>query len=841
MIFRAIRRTVDGRVGIAILGVLVVASFVVAPFSSDPNVSDFSLAPAADGGPPGPSWQHLLGVDPLYRDVLARLLAGGRVSILIALVATAIAGSVGVAVGVASASARKLGAAWADSLSMRVVDVLLAFPFLLLVTLVGVLVHRTDTLTIVLVLGFTGWTGVARVIRARAAEVLEQDFVLAARAMGAGPVRVAVGHVLPNVTTTAIALGASLAGSMILAEAVLSYLTVGLGPPDASWGRMLHEAESFVVIRPALVALPAACILLAMLGLHRLGEALRTVTDARLAIPSWTRSIPFPLDVALVSGALLLVVALPRAELAPPAPTETVAEPTPGGTLRLATAYSARTIEPALANDEIGVVVGRLVFDRLIGLDESGAFVPHLARSMEWSDGGRTLRLELRKGVLFHDGAPLTSADVKRSIERALAPDVASPSASLYSSIMGMAEYRAGTARHVAGIETDGELGVVVRLVEPNATLPALLSMPFVSPVCPSSAPRPKDSDDASVCGAGPFTVEAFEPEGRVLLGRNPHYYLEGLPYLDGIEILFRVRPQVQRFRFERGELDLVRELTSSDAALLRTDDRYAPLLHVVKNLRTSAIFMNTERPPFDNAALRRAVAFAIDPTVLARLRPDVVPIEHVVPPGVPGRADDAPRRTHDVAAALEAMAEAGFAYDPATDRGGYPDPIEYIVIPSSFEQTAAEIYQQQLARVGIRIDIRLVASTSYYSLAQRRGQTTMGWAGWQADYPDPLTFFTPNLDGSAIGDVSQNYAFFADTRLDALIEAARTETDPELRKKIFAEAEGIVHEAAPWVPTLSPATLEVRQPWLFGYEPTALTSMDFTRTYLAPANRGAR
>lgn len=828
-------RARDIRIGGGIVGVLVLASFVVAPLLGDANLSDFELAPSADGGPPGASARHWLGVDSLYRDELARLLAGGRISLVIAFTATLVACTIGLAVGVAAATLRKRGARWADALLMRFVDVLLAFPFLLLVTLVGVLVEETDATTLVLVLGLTGWTGVARVVRARALVVLEHDFVLASQAFGGSTFWIGARHVLPNVRSTVLALGASLAGSMILAEAVLSYLTVGLGPPDASWGRMLHESESFIVVRPALVALPAAFILVAMLGFHRLGEALSARTETAAARGAWLGRIAFPLDVALVFVGLAVVVALPRAALAPPA--QGFAEPPAprrGGTLHLATAYSARTIEPALASDEMGVAIARLVCDRLVGLDDHGAFVPHLATAMEWSDGGKSLRLTLRRGVRFQDGATMTAADVKRSIERALGPNVPSPSASLFAGLTGFEDYRSGKTAHLAGIETDGDLSVIFRLDEPNATLPSLLSMPFVAPVCPSTPADPDATNGAAVCGAGPFRVASFEGETKVSLARHEGFYLEGLPYLDGVDILFRVRPQVQRYRFERGELDLVRELTSSDAALFRADPRYEGRLHLVKNLRTSAIFMNTERPPFDNVALRRAVAFAVDPSVLSRLRPDVVPIDTVVPPGVPGRPATSPTRRYDVTAALEAMREAGYPYDPETGEGGYPDPIDYMVIPTSFEQSAAEIYQQQLERIGVRLRLVLVGSTTYYAIAQQRGRATMGWAGWQADFPDPLTFFTPNLDGEAIGPVSQNYAFFSNAELDRLIDRARRETNAEVRKQIFAEAEGIVHELAPWVPTTSPATLEVRQPWLQGYEPTALTSLDFTRTFLA-------
>jgi len=825
-------KNADGRVGLAIVLTFAVLATLLGPLLPPPNESDFSLPDMPDGGPATASMKHWLGTDALFRDELARLVAGARVSLGIAVLASAVATAVGVAVGVGAAAARKEASIF-DQIAMRIVDVLLAFPFLLLVTAVGVLVGRTDVPTMILVLGLTGFPGLARIVRAKALVVLELDFVAASRALGASRLRIAYRHVLPNVMPTAIALCTSLVGSMILAEAVLGYLTVGLPPPDASWGRMLHESEGLIVLRPLLIAAPAACILLATLGFHRLGEALTQLGSAQAKPIS--RRIPFPLDIALVAAGLSLLLALPRAELVAPPPG--FAEPPPparGGTLRLATAYSIHTLDPALAADEGASVVARLVFGRLVDLDEHGRFVPGLTTEMAWSDAGRTLRLSLRPGVRFQDGSPLNAAALKRTFERSLGPGVASPGAHNYADIVGYEAYRNGKATELAGVTTEGQLTLVVRLNQPNGVLPSLLSLAFVAPVCPSTPMDTQATQDTELCGAGPFRVARFDPERGLELVRSELYFEPELPYLDGIQMLFNIRPQAQRYRFERGELDLVRELLSSDAALFRADPRYRAHMNLVENMRVSAIFMNTEKPPFDNVALRRAVSFAVDPSVLTRLRPDVVALDRVVPAGVPGRPDDVRGRHHDLGLALEAMAEAGFAFDPISKRGGYPHEIDYVTVPDSFEQVAAEIYQQQLARVGIRIRLRLLTNAAYSAETQRRGRTTMGWAGWQADYPDPITFFDPNLVSSSIGDVTQNYAAFQNAALDACIDKARRETDPTARAALLREAEQIVIREAPWVPTTSPRTVEVRAPWLFGYEPNAVSSMDFTRTYLA-------
>src|SRR5690606_16116151 len=150
---------------------------------------------------------------------------------------------------------------------------------------------------IVLVLGATGWAGIARLARARTLGVAGEDYVLAARALGASSLRVVGRHVLPALAPTLLVIGSHAAGQMILAEAVLSYLTVGVEPPHPSWGRMLHEAESYLTVAPWLLAAPGLAILLAVLGFTRVGDGLRDALDVRLARPAPHR-FRFLVDVA---------------------------------------------------------------------------------------------------------------------------------------------------------------------------------------------------------------------------------------------------------------------------------------------------------------------------------------------------------------------------------------------------------------------------------------------------------------------------------------------------------------------------------------------------------------
>jgi len=168
-----------------------------------------------------------------------------------------------------------------DDVAMRVVDVLLAFPFLLLVMALGAAVDRTSEATIFLVLGLTAWTGTARVIRGKTLQIRELEFVTASRALGQPTASILVLHILPNVVGVAIVLATNSVAGMIVAEAALSFLGMSLPPPAASWGRMLDDGRPYYSVAPWLLIAPAVAILVAVLGFNLLGEGLRDAFDPK--------------------------------------------------------------------------------------------------------------------------------------------------------------------------------------------------------------------------------------------------------------------------------------------------------------------------------------------------------------------------------------------------------------------------------------------------------------------------------------------------------------------------------------------------------------------------------
>lgn len=226
---------------------------------------------------PGGSARNPLGTDTLGRDVASRLLYGARVSLVVGFSAVAIAGVLGVLLGLVSGYVR----GWPDDLVMRLGDVQLAFPVLVLAVAV-LAVLGAGLLNVVLVLGVTGWITYARIVRGEALSLREREFVEAARALGAGDAYIVARHVLPNVLPAVTVVATFSVARTIIAEASLSFLGLGIPAPEPSWGAMLDEGRNYITTGWWLALFPGAAILVLVLGINLVGDWLRDVLDPRL-------------------------------------------------------------------------------------------------------------------------------------------------------------------------------------------------------------------------------------------------------------------------------------------------------------------------------------------------------------------------------------------------------------------------------------------------------------------------------------------------------------------------------------------------------------------------------
>lgn len=224
-----------------------------------------------------PNRQHLLGTDQVGRDVLTRLLYGGRVSLVVGVAAVAISIIVGILVGAIGG----FFGGWADSIAMRFTDAMLSVPtfFLLLLILT---IFGGSTVTVTLVIGLTSWMTIARVVRGEILRYGDAEFVLAARSIGASAWRILFLHVLPH-TVSAVIVSASLGvANAILTESALSYLGLGVQPPTSTWGNMLHESQQFMYNAPLLSVYPGLAIFATVLAYNFFGDGLRDAFDPRL-------------------------------------------------------------------------------------------------------------------------------------------------------------------------------------------------------------------------------------------------------------------------------------------------------------------------------------------------------------------------------------------------------------------------------------------------------------------------------------------------------------------------------------------------------------------------------
>ncbi len=809
--FRANRAAVLGLAIVLLLALFTCLGPLLIPYA--PNTSDFTLPRSVIGGPPSPSFTHPLGADPLFRDVLARLAAGARLSLGIALSATMVALVLGTMVGVVSAFCEGTRWRFVDASLLWLLDLALAVPYLLLVTALGVWVDQAGAGTIALILGLTSWVGTARLVRARTLVLKQLDYVLAAKALGVSTLGLVRRHVLYGLRGTLLVLGSQAVGQLVLAESVLGYLTVGVGPPAASWGRMLQEAEHFLGAQPLLVGAPAMAIVLTVFGFTRVADGL---ADALAERPVLARS-RFPADVFVLGALLAVLVGFSGVA---PLDAPLAKNPHRKGRLKLATSTTLGSLDPALIGDEAGLAVDELIHARLLGRNERGELQGELVERFFIERDGTRVRLVLRPGLTFHDGSTLRSADVKRTLERTLHPDTPCPSASEFAAIVGFDDYRKRRSRHLAGVLVDGELEVTIDLNVADAAFASLLGLGFAAPVCDTGLDHAEPGAPPP-CGAGPFRLVRHDDE-HVELARFERYHVPGFPKLDEVEWLLGVPFRTQLFQFEHGELDVLTELSGIDSQRFTADARWAATRRWADRNAVDGIFLNTARPPFDNRHLRRAVAFAIEPSALARLRESVAIQDRLLPAGIP-RPVEAPHRTYDLTLALDEMRLAGFAYDPSTGLGGYPEPIDYVTVPASLEQSVAEVYQQQLARIGLQLRIKPLGFASFLAAIGTRGSCAMGSRGWHPDFPDPAAVLDPTLTTAAISSTgSQNVSFFANAEFDTLARAARREPSMARRMELYEKLEGIIREEAPWIPTHSSRALVVWQPYVHDLATTA-------------------
>lgn len=277
LVWRRFRKHPGAIVGAIVLTIIILSTLLVPLSPYDPEISDLKnkLQP--------PSWQHPFGTDALGRDMLTRILYGGRISLLVGLMVVTITLSIGVPVG---AIAGYFGG-WIDNLLMRIIDATLALPSLLVLILLGAIlrevkvefIEKNTVITIAVALGLLSWMTVARLVRAIFLALRDMEYVQAARALGASNGRIILQEILPNGVGPIIVESTLGIGWAIMEESGLSFLGFGIRPPTPSWGNLLSNAQEHLTQQPWLAIFPGLMIFFTIISVNYIGDGLRDALD----------------------------------------------------------------------------------------------------------------------------------------------------------------------------------------------------------------------------------------------------------------------------------------------------------------------------------------------------------------------------------------------------------------------------------------------------------------------------------------------------------------------------------------------------------------------------------
>jgi peptide/nickel transport system permease protein len=266
--FRRNRLAMVGLVFLILLGLVALFAPLIAPYSITERGTDFRQGPSVD---------HWFGTDDIGRDVFSRVIYGARVSLRIGFAATTISLVIGLLLGAVAGFFGGIS----DTLISRLIDVFLAIPYIVLAVAIASVLGRSENATI-LVLGLTGWLAMARIVRSSFLSLKRLEYVEAATALGFSKARIMSRHILPNALQPIIVYGTIAVGSVILAEAALSFLNVGPQPPTPAWGLMVADGKGALTSAPHLLFFPGAAIFLTVLAFVFVGDGLRDALDPKL-------------------------------------------------------------------------------------------------------------------------------------------------------------------------------------------------------------------------------------------------------------------------------------------------------------------------------------------------------------------------------------------------------------------------------------------------------------------------------------------------------------------------------------------------------------------------------
>jgi len=426
--------------------------------------------------------------------------------------------------------------------------------------------------------------------------------------------------------------------------------------------------------------------------------------------------------------------------------------------------------------------------------------IPGLARSMpRVGDGGRTYTLFLRKGLRYSDGEAVLASDFRHSVERLLVMN--SGGSPLFKDIVGAERFARTKKGGIAGISTDDASGrIVIHLREPSGTFLYALATLYAAPL-PADTPE-EDLSANPPPATGPYEIAASRPGSSWEYRRNPYWFrtdgrlMPQLPagHFARIEMHVLSNPETEVSQVENGEADWMVSPPPADR-LAELRRRFGGTRLVLSTeINEFYFWMNTTLAPFDDVRVRRAVDYAIDPAALDRIYGGTLaPLQQVLPAAMPGHRTIHPY-PHDMAKAKALIAAA--------------DPVERDVTvwtdsyPANLQ--AGEYYEGVLRELGFHPTLKVLSDTNYFTVIgdQTTPDLDTGWGNWLLEYPQPNSFFEPQLTRAGIRATNTtNWARFVDPDLEAELARLRREPLGPSQEAVYAELDRRAMERAPWAP----------------------------------------
>jgi ABC-type transport system substrate-binding protein len=449
-----------------------------------------------------------------------------------------------------------------------------------------------------------------------------------------------------------------------------------------------------------------------------------------------------------------------------------------------------RTSDPHSAYETETWPTASLFYVGLVKQDIEGNATPGLAESWTVSDDGLVYTFTLREGLKFSNGRDLTTEDVKYSFERILDPETAAPTSFFFDVIVGGTEKLNGEADEVSGIRIIDDLNIEFTLTRPEWTMMKRFALP-PGFIIAREGVEAAENFHFEPLGAGPFVLDSWEPGVRITGSRNPNYYEEGKPYVDGFTMELAIEPSVGILRMEAGEADVALDFVpSADYPRLVADPVLSErLLPLAAFPNIDRILLNNNLEPFTDIRVRRALSMAIDRERLVQLSNGrAVAAAGPIPPNVPGNNADLVPQAYDPDGARALLAEAGFPDGFATEMVTNTDPQAVGI---------AQAVINDWADIGVDVTLTSLDNAQYLDLMINQPDPDaikISWMDWYLDYIDPSNMYEPLHQCGG----SYNWGHICNEDTDAFFEEANAIPPGDERWAAFAELEAMLADEVP-------------------------------------------